>query len=108
MPVDRWNVVFFFGNVKKREKNTSEFWRLRKKCYLCTVKRKQLVLIWRFRLAARTHASHAWNTSSILVGATKGLNNLFSPFFYLWRTCRHYLQNVEGHTAKEYKHLSDG
>ena len=25
---------------------------------------------WRFRLAARTHASHAWNTSSILVGAT--------------------------------------
>ena len=27
-------------------------------------------MIWRFRLAARTHASHAWNTSSILVGAT--------------------------------------
>ena len=29
---------------------------------------------WRFRLAARTHASHAWNTSSILVGATIGNN----------------------------------
>ena len=28
----------------------------------------------RFRLAARTHASHAWNTSSILVGATKKRN----------------------------------
>ena len=26
---------------------------------------------WRFRLAARTHASHAWNTGSIPVGATK-------------------------------------
>ena len=26
--------------------------------------------IWRFRLAARTHASHAWNTGSIPVGAT--------------------------------------
>lgn len=26
---------------------------------------------WRFRLTVRTHASHAWNTSSILVGATK-------------------------------------
>ena len=25
---------------------------------------------WRFRLAARTHASHAWNTGSIPVGAT--------------------------------------
>ena len=27
--------------------------------------------IWRFRLVARTHASHAWNTGSIPVGATK-------------------------------------
>ena len=26
---------------------------------------------WRFRLVARTHASHAWNTGSIPVGATK-------------------------------------
>ena len=26
--------------------------------------------IWRFRLVARTHASHAWNTGSIPVGAT--------------------------------------
>ena len=25
---------------------------------------------WRFRLAARTHASHAWNTGSIPVVAT--------------------------------------
>ena len=29
---------------------------------------------WRFRLAARTHASHAWNTGSIPVGATKRPN----------------------------------
>ena len=28
---------------------------------------------WRFRLAARTHASHAWNTGSIPVGATKNI-----------------------------------
>ena len=28
---------------------------------------------WRFRLVARTHASHAWNTGSIPVGATKKL-----------------------------------
>ena len=27
--------------------------------------------LWRFRLVARTHASHAWNTGSIPVGATK-------------------------------------
>ena len=26
--------------------------------------------LWRFRLVARTHASHAWNTGSIPVGAT--------------------------------------
>ena len=31
---------------------------------------KRLRRIWRFRLAARTHASHAWNTGSIPVGAT--------------------------------------
>ena len=29
---------------------------------------------WRFRLVARTHASHAWNTGSIPVGATKKAN----------------------------------
>ena len=34
--------------------------------YLCRAKMKR-----RFRLAARTHASHAWNTGSIPVGATK-------------------------------------
>lgn len=28
-------------------------------------------LFWHFRLTVRTHASHAWNTSSILVGAAK-------------------------------------
>ena len=33
--------------------------------------------IWRFRLAARTHASHAWNTGSIPVGATLPLG--FQP-----------------------------
>ena len=30
-----------------------------------------LLIIWRFRLVARTHASHAWNTGSIPVGATR-------------------------------------
>ena len=30
-----------------------------------------ILKIWRFRLVARTHASHAWNTGSIPVGATK-------------------------------------
>ena len=30
-----------------------------------------LMPLWRFRLVARTHASHAWNTGSIPVGATK-------------------------------------
>ena len=30
-----------------------------------------ILKLWRFRLVARTHASHAWNTGSIPVGATK-------------------------------------
>ena len=32
---------------------------------------KKHMPLWRFRLVARTHASHAWNTGSIPVGATK-------------------------------------
>ena len=32
---------------------------------------KKTMLIRRFRLVARTHASHAWNTGSIPVGATE-------------------------------------
>ena len=34
-------------------------------------KSSKQIEIWRFRLVARTHASHAWNTGSIPVGATK-------------------------------------
>ena len=34
-------------------------------------KTADILKIWRFRLVARTHASHAWNTGSIPVGATK-------------------------------------
>ena len=34
-----------------------------------------LLVAWRFRLAARTHASHAWNTGSIPVGATTKQRN---------------------------------
>ena len=41
---------------KKQNNNTSVFF---------------LMPSWRFRLVARTHASHAWNTGSIPVGATK-------------------------------------
>ena len=37
-------------------------------------------ILWRFRLVARTHASHAWNTGSIPVGATK---ERLVPFFFL-------------------------
>ena len=41
---------------------------------------------WRFRLAARTHASHAWNTGSIPVGATTRISetpylSAFQRFF---------------------------
>ena len=36
----------------------------------------------RFRLAARTHASHAWNTGSIPVGATKKGVRLNSFFIF--------------------------
>ncbi len=53
--------------------------------YLCTRKREQESFRkakWRFRLAARTHASHAWNTGSIPVGATKRLN--FGWVFFLY------------------------
>ena len=39
-------------------------------------------MIWRFRLAARTHASHAWNTGSIPVGATKMRRNLRIPSLF--------------------------
>ena len=44
--------------------------------YLCRAKMKR-----RFRLAARTHASHAWNTGSIPVGATK--RHSFECLFFL-------------------------
>ena len=37
--------------------------------------------IWRFRLVARTHASHAWNTGSIPVGATSVRTQSSSIFF---------------------------
>ena len=37
---------------------------------LKSVKTADFLKIWRFRLVARTHASHAWNTGSIPVGAT--------------------------------------
>ena len=37
--------------------------------------------IWRFRLVARTHASHAWNTGSIPVGATSVRTLSGSIFF---------------------------
>ena len=46
--------------------------------YLCNAKIKR-----RFRLAARTHASHAWNTGSIPVGATKR-DTLKSVSFFLF------------------------
>ena len=49
--------------------------------YLCRAKMKR-----RFRLAARTHASHAWNTGSIPVGATKrhSFECLFFLFVVVW------------------------
>ena len=39
--------------------------------------------IWRFRLVARTHASHAWNTGSIPVGATSVGIHLDSNLFFV-------------------------
>ena len=39
--------------------------------------------LWRFRLVARTHASHAWNTGSIPVGATSVRTLSGSNFFFL-------------------------
>ena len=36
---------------------------------------------WWIRLTVRTHASHACNTSSILVSTTKALNLLVGSFF---------------------------
>ena len=52
-----------------------------KKSYLCTAIQKK----WRFRLGVRTHASHAWNTGSIPVVATKEREkqHRFSLFFCL-------------------------
>ena len=41
------------------------------------------MLLWRFRLVARTHASHAWNTGSIPVGATSVRTLSGSIFFCL-------------------------
>ena len=48
--------------------------------YLCRAKMKR-----RFRLAARTHASHAWNTGSIPVGATK--RHSFECLFFCLLLC---------------------
>ena len=45
---------------------------------------------WRFRLAARTHASHAWNTGSIPVGATK--RDTFEYLFFVY-ICRVGIKN---------------
>lgn len=42
-----------------------------------------LTIFWWIRLTVRTHASHACNTSSILVSTTKALNLLVESFFYL-------------------------
>ena len=39
---------------------------------------------WRFRLVARTHASHAWNTGSIPVGATSVRTLSGSNFFCVY------------------------
>ena len=59
-----------------------------KKSYLCTAIQKK----WRFRLGVRTHASHAWNTGSIPVVATKEReknNIVFLSFFvWIWKECR--------------------
>ena len=43
--------------------------------------------LWRFRLVARTHASHAWNTGSIPVGATSSkLKSIkLADILKLWR-----------------------
>ncbi len=41
---------------------------------------KTTISLRRFRLVARTHASHAWNTGSIPVGATN-LNKVITLFF---------------------------
>ena len=46
-------------------------------------KRVPLTCKWRFRLAARTHASHAWNTGSIPVGATKKTSEHSEVFFFI-------------------------
>ena len=53
----------FRRRYKKSNNNTSVFF---------------LMPSWRFRLVARTHASHAWNTGSIPVGATKKANTVNS------------------------------
>ena len=39
---------------------------------------------WRFRLVARTHASHAWNTGSIPVGATSVRTLRKGPIFFVY------------------------
>ena len=45
--------------------------------------------LWRFRLVARTHASHAWNTGSIPVGAT-----LVRTFWVLFFFCLALIDNT--------------
>ena len=52
---------------------------------------------WRFRLAARTHASHAWNTGSIPVGATKK-GVLRNSFFMFYATLFYINQRIDRNT----------
>ena len=74
-------MLFFTFLLIGEQISASIFGRFRKKSYLCTAIRKK----WRFRLGVRTHASHAWNTGSIPVVATKEREkqHRFSLFFCL-------------------------
>ena len=60
-------MLFFTFLLIGEQISASIFGGFRKKSYLCTAIQKK----WRFRLGVRTHASHAWNTGSIPVVATK-------------------------------------
>ena len=74
-------MLFFTFLLIGEQISASIFGGFRKKSYLCTAIRKK----WRFRLGVRTHASHAWNTGSIPVVATKEREkqHRFSLFFCL-------------------------
>ena len=69
---------FIYGKMNFfQKKSGSTIAYIKKTPYLCIAKMKR-----RFRLVARTHASHAWNTGSIPVGATKRIG-IFPVLFYL-------------------------